>query len=165
SELVQDNMVFNMSGGKGKGQGVDMNLEHNIGKVKDLFTSKGVYGSWDCLANISAAIDVLDSIKTSMAASLGASYNGTGHKAVDTSDLVWKVAHKARELSLNMPQMGRDGKVVPDLLLVGEAALKSATLGSFNKKRKELLKGIISTSDEDVDDIALMDIVVEEELH
>ncbi|KAJ7679964.1 hypothetical protein B0H17DRAFT_907662, partial [Mycena rosella] len=77
-ELVRDNMIFNMNGGRGKGEGVDMNMEHLIGKIK-LFAARGVYGNWDRLANISAAIDVLDSIQVSMVASLGASYSGTGH--------------------------------------------------------------------------------------
>ncbi|KAJ6536232.1 hypothetical protein B0H19DRAFT_383293 [Mycena capillaripes] len=156
-------MIFNLSGGPGKGQGVDMNIEHNIGKIKELFAAKGVYGGWDRLANISAAIDVLDSIKTSIAASLGASYNGTGHKDVDTSDLVWRVARKACELNLNIPQVGREGKATPDLLVVGEAFLKSSTLATFNKKRRELFNGIISTSEEDVDDIPAMDIVLNNE--
>ncbi|KAJ7848020.1 hypothetical protein B0H14DRAFT_3453381 [Mycena olivaceomarginata] len=109
----------------------------------ELFTSKGVYGDWDRLANISAAIDILDSIKTSMAASLGASYNGTGHKDVDTSDLV-----------------GREGKATPDLLAVGEAVLKSSTLSTFNKKRRELLKGIVLGTEEDIDDIPTIDITL-----
>ncbi|KAF7328239.1 hypothetical protein MVEN_02563800 [Mycena venus] len=156
-------MIFNMSGGHGKGQGVDMNMEHNIGKIKELFTARGVYGSWDRLANISAAIDVLDSIQVSMAASLGASYSGTGHKDVDTSDLVWRVARKARELNLNTPQVNREGKATPDLLVVGEAALKSSTLSTFNKKRRELLKGIIEVTEEDVDEIPAMDILIHRE--
>ncbi|KAJ7803074.1 hypothetical protein B0H14DRAFT_2384908, partial [Mycena olivaceomarginata] len=170
SELVRDNMIFNMSGGRDKGQGVDMNMEHNIGKIKalctyanidqELFASKGVYGGWDRLANISAAIDVLDSIKTSMAASLGASYNGTGHKDVDTSDLVWRVCRKARELDLNTAQVGREGKATPDLLAVGEAVLKSSTLSTFNKKRRELLKGIVLGTEEDIDDIPTIDITL-----
>ncbi|KAJ6608469.1 hypothetical protein B0H10DRAFT_1815677, partial [Mycena sp. CBHHK59/15] len=46
---------------------VDMNIEHMMSKIKakqELFAAKGVYGGWDCLANISAAIHVLDSIQT-----------------------------------------------------------------------------------------------------
>jgi hypothetical protein len=65
SELVHDNMIFKMMPVRGRGQGVDMNIEHNIGKIKarhfppapdhshleqDLFASRGVYGSWDRLA-------------------------------------------------------------------------------------------------------------------
>jgi hypothetical protein len=130
---------------------------------QDLFARKGVYGSWDRLANISAAIDVLDSIQTSMAASLGASYSGTGHKDVDTSDLVWRVARKASELSLNRLQADRHGKPTPDLLVTGEAALKSSSLATFNKKRRELLKGIIEVTEDNADDIAAMDIAVTNE--
>ncbi|KAJ7659848.1 hypothetical protein B0H17DRAFT_954591 [Mycena rosella] len=163
SELVRDNIILKMSRGPGKGQGVDMNMEHNIGKIKELFARKGIYGGWDRLANISAAIDVLDSIQRSMAASLGASYSGTGHKNMDTSDLVWRVARKARELELNRPQVNRRGKATNDLLVAGEAALKSSTIATFNKKRRELLKGIIEVTEDDVDNLAAMDIVVNTE--
>ncbi|KAJ7445337.1 hypothetical protein FB451DRAFT_973148, partial [Mycena latifolia] len=129
----RDNMILKMSRGPGKGQGVDMNMEHNIGKIKELFARKGIYGSWDRLANISAAIDVLDSIQTSMAASLDASYSGTGHTQVDTADLVWRVARKARELDLNGTRINQQ-KPTTDLLVAGEAALKSSSLATFNKK-------------------------------
>ncbi|KAK7041186.1 hypothetical protein R3P38DRAFT_2768556 [Favolaschia claudopus] len=67
-DLVRDNMIFNM--GSGKGQGVDMNLEHNIGKIKQLFAAKGNYADWSRLANISAAIDVLSSMKINIGRSL-----------------------------------------------------------------------------------------------
>ncbi|KAJ7830242.1 hypothetical protein B0H14DRAFT_2593467 [Mycena olivaceomarginata] len=104
--------------------GLDMNIEHMIGKIKvtqfletgyhahreqELFAAKGVYGGWDRLANISAVIHVLDSIQTSMAASLGASYSGTGHKDVDTSDLVLpsagSLAQKTRGTIIFIGQM------------------------------------------------------------
>ncbi|KAJ7455167.1 hypothetical protein FB451DRAFT_1049047 [Mycena latifolia] len=160
NELVRDNMIFNMSRGRGKGQGVDMNMEHLIGKIKELFAARGVYGNWDRLANISASIDVLDSIQVSMVASLSALYSGTGHKDVDTSDLVWRVAHKSRELGLNKARAGREGKATPDLLVLGEAALKSLTLTTFNKKRRELLKGIVEVTEEDTDELPPMDIIV-----
>ncbi|KAJ6550621.1 hypothetical protein DFH09DRAFT_925892, partial [Mycena vulgaris] len=160
SELVRDNMIFNMTGVRERGQGADHNMEHNIGQVKELFTAKGVYGSWERLANISAAIDVLDSIKTNVAISLEASYAGTSNKTPDTSDLVWRVACKTRELKLNTTQSGRDGKAIPDLLIVGEAALKSSTLATFNKKRRNLLKGIIELSEDDGDELPSIDLVV-----
>lgn len=98
-----------------------------------------------------------------MAASLGASYSGTGHKDVDTSDLVWRVARKARALNLNVTQANRDGKATIDVLAVGEAAIKSSTLATFNKKRRALLKGIIEVTDEDMDEIPAMDIVLNNE--
>ncbi|KAJ6569704.1 hypothetical protein B0H10DRAFT_1840890, partial [Mycena sp. CBHHK59/15] len=91
SKLIRDNMSFNMTGVRDQGQGADTNMEHNIGKVKELFTAKGIYGSWDCPPNISAAIDVLDSIKSNITVLLEASYAGTTHKNADTSDLVWHI--------------------------------------------------------------------------
>ena len=130
---------------------------------QELFARKGVYGGWDRLANISAAIDVLDSIQRSMAASLGATYSGTGHKDADTSDLVWRVARKARELDLNRRQVNRLGKATTDLLVAGETALKSSSIASFNKKRRELLKGIIEVTEDDVDDLAALDILINTE--
>ncbi|KAK7016044.1 hypothetical protein R3P38DRAFT_2542966, partial [Favolaschia claudopus] len=160
--LVRDNMIFNM--GSGKGQGVDMNLEHNIGKIKQLFAAKGNYADWSRLANISAAIDVLSSMKINIGRSLGACYKGTSHKDVDTSSLVWRVARKAKDLELNTTQPNRSVTATPDLLLVGEAAIKSSTLAKFNKKRRELLKGIVDSEtgedEEDRDELPEMDIGV-----
>ncbi|KAK7035128.1 hypothetical protein R3P38DRAFT_3312220 [Favolaschia claudopus] len=160
--LVRDNMIFNM--GSGKGQGVDMNLEHNIGKIKQLFAAKGNYADWSRLANISAAIDVLSSMKINIGRSLGACYKGTSHKDVDTSSLVWRVARKAKDLELSTTQPNRSVTATPDLLLVGEAAIKSSTLAKFNKKRRELLKGIIDSEtgedEEDRDELPEMDIGV-----
>ncbi|KAJ7936329.1 hypothetical protein B0H13DRAFT_1589599, partial [Mycena leptocephala] len=79
---------------------VDANMEHNIGRVKELFAAKGMYGSWDRLADISAAIDVIGRVKNNIAMSLDASCNGTSHKTPDTSNLVWRIARKARELKI-----------------------------------------------------------------
>jgi hypothetical protein len=122
---------------------------------QELFCAKGMYGSWDRLADISAAIDVIDSVKNSIAMSLDASYSGTSHKTPDTSNLVWRIAHKARELNLNSYDSTRDNNAVTrasmDILSAGEAVLKSASLASFNKNRRELLKGI--QVDEEEDDI------------
>ncbi|KAJ7495741.1 hypothetical protein B0H11DRAFT_1716612, partial [Mycena galericulata] len=137
SELVRDNMIFNMTGVSNRGEGVDANMEHNIGRVKELFAAKGMYGNWDRLADISAAIDVIDSVKRSVAMSLDASYQGTGHKTPDASNLVWRIAHKAKELKLNEYDPTRDiNRVVKasvDILSAGKAVLKSASLATFNK--------------------------------
>ncbi|KAJ7917781.1 hypothetical protein B0H13DRAFT_1869952 [Mycena leptocephala] len=152
-------MIFRGAGSKNYCTEI-MYFIHNLKYVWKGDGFEGVYGSWDRLANISAAIDVLDSIKTSIATSLGASYSGTGHTDVDTSDLVWRVARKARELKLNVPKVNREGKATPDLLVVGETALKSSTMSTFNKKRRELLKGIILTTEDDADEIPAMDIIL-----
>ncbi|KAJ7241231.1 hypothetical protein B0H12DRAFT_1024303, partial [Mycena haematopus] len=152
-ELVRDNMIVNMKGIPNRCEGVDANMEHNIGRVKELFAAKGMYGSWDPLADISAAIDVIDSVKNSIAMSLDASYNGRSHKTPHTSNLVWRIAHKARELGLNRFNPARDEnsvvKASVDILSAGEAVLRSPSLATFNKNRKDLLKGIHVQEEED----------------
>ncbi|KAK7013155.1 hypothetical protein R3P38DRAFT_2640298 [Favolaschia claudopus] len=155
-EVVRDNMIVRMKGNHC--EGVDANMEHNIGRIKELFATKGMYGSWDRLADISAAIDVIDSVKKNAAMSLGASYQGSSHKTVDTSHLVWRVAHKARELSLNTFLATRDNNSKPsvDILSAGEAVLKSASLATFNKNRRALLKGIMM--EEEKDDLPAMNL-------
>ncbi|KAJ7740399.1 hypothetical protein B0H16DRAFT_1324510 [Mycena metata] len=158
-ELVRDNMIFNMLGIPGHGQGADMNMEHNIGHVKQLFAAKGMYGDWDRLANISAAIDVLTSVKSNVAISMDASYAGKSHKAVDTSDLVWRVARKAKELNLNETKANRSAKTTTDIFSTGERLLKSSTIATFNKNRRNLLKGIVPEPEED--ELPPLDLVLE----
>ncbi|KAF7334004.1 hypothetical protein MVEN_02305400 [Mycena venus] len=51
--------------------------------------------------------------------SLDASYQGTGHKAPDTSNLVWRIAHKAKELKLNAYDPNQDANNVVKELLKG----------------------------------------------
>lgn len=158
-----------MSGIPGKGEGVDKNMEHNIGAAKELFAAKGMYATWDRLANISASSDILNDVKNNVAASLDASYKGRTHKTPDTSRLVWRVALKAQELRLNTYQENRQGnnetKPVLDVLANGERLLKTATLATFNKKLRCLKDGTTPLSDdsEDIDDIPAMDLSRESE--
>ncbi|KAJ7724304.1 hypothetical protein DFH07DRAFT_759106 [Mycena maculata] len=160
SELVRDNIIIKMSSRPNCGEGVDANMEHNIGRVKALFAAKGMYGSWDRLADISAAIDVIDSVKNSVAMSLDVSYSGRSHKTPDTSNLVWRIAHKARELKLNSSDPARainvTVKASVDILSAGETVLKSSSLATFNKNRRDLLRGI-QVIDE-VDDMPPMEL-------
>lgn len=121
-----------------------------------------MYGSWDRLANISASIDILDHIHEKVSTSLTDSYRGTTHTDPDTSDLVWRVANKAKELNLSKFQKGREGndlmKPTVDILAAGERLLKSSTLATFNKKVRSLVSGIVI--DEEIDDIPPMDLDV-----
>ncbi|KAJ7697337.1 hypothetical protein B0H17DRAFT_870215, partial [Mycena rosella] len=146
-DLVRDNMIFNMLGIPGHGQGADMNMERNIGHVKQLFAARGMYGDWDRLANISAAIDVLTSVKSNVAISMDASYAGKSHKAVDTSDLVWRT------------KANRSAKTTTDIFSTGERLLKSSTIAMFNKNRRSLLKGIVPEPEED--ELPLLDLALE----
>ncbi|KAJ7272252.1 hypothetical protein C8J57DRAFT_1064453, partial [Mycena rebaudengoi] len=149
----------------GKCQGVDANMERNIGRVKALFTAKGNYGNWGQLADISAAIKVIDSVKSNIAMSLGASYSGKGHTQPDTSKLVWRIACKARELELGEYDSQRQNNTVTkpsiDILPTGEAVYKSSSIATFNKNRCSALNG--EQIDEEADDIPPMDLSVGDE--
>ncbi|KAJ7506367.1 hypothetical protein B0H11DRAFT_2219709 [Mycena galericulata] len=152
-------MMFRGAGSKNYSTEI-MHFTHNMKKVWpingfdelvrdnmiDLFTAKGMYGSWERLADISAAIDVIGSVKNSIAMTLDASYSGKSHTHPDTSNLVWQIAHKARELKLNTYDPTRDVndvvKASVDILSAGEAVLKSSSIATFNKNRKDLLRGI-----------------------
>ncbi|KAJ7698417.1 hypothetical protein B0H17DRAFT_927554, partial [Mycena rosella] len=155
-DLVRDNIIVNMTGVKNRGQGVDTNMEHHVGRVKELFAAKGLYANWERLADISAAIDVIDSVKKSIAMSLDASYSGTGHKTPDTSSLVWRIGGKARELGLNTFDARRENNRVVKASVGGEAVLKSASLATFNKNRRDLLKGL--EVEEERDDMPAVDL-------
>ena len=102
------------------------------------FVAKGLRSTWDRLGDISGAVIQLQNVKKQVTKALGASYEGKTHTTLDTSMLVWKVAKKVRELSLNKYQPSRKGndkqKVVPNLIDVGERKLLSSSLESFNKR-------------------------------
>ena len=174
-------MIISKTGLPGKWMGVDENMEHGINKVwsfwwlthgcniqivypKTLFAAKGLHASWDRLANISASIDILDQVQWNIAISLEAPYSGTTHTTLNTSGVVWAVANKARELKLNTFHADREGndniKPKVDTLATGERLLKSSTLATFNKKRRDLCLGILVEDSDDVDDIPALDLEV-----
>ena len=76
SEIVRDNMISNVSGLQGHGMGVDMNAEHGINALKTLFSSKGIYSTWDRLGDISACIVQLEDIKRQTCLALGVGHEG-----------------------------------------------------------------------------------------
>jgi len=100
-------MISNVSGLQGHGMGVDMNAEHGINVLKTLFSSKGIYSTWDRLSDISACIVQLEDIKRQTCMALGVGHEGMTHHTPNTSHLVWKVADKAREGNLLVFQIDR----------------------------------------------------------
>ncbi|KAK0195238.1 hypothetical protein F5146DRAFT_923961, partial [Armillaria mellea] len=146
SDLVQDNMIINISGVPGKCQAVDMNMEHLIKCAKELYTAKGLKASWDHLSKISASINVLDSIKCNVALSFDTAYHGQSHKAPNTSKLVLCIASKAKKYCLNSFKLNKIAVVTPkptvDVLGTGKCLIKSLTLATFNQKLKCLAAGI-----------------------
>ena len=151
-------MISNVSGLQGHGMGVDMNAEHGINALKTLFSSKGIYSTWDRLGDISACIVQLKDIKRQTCTALGVAHQGSTHHTPNTSHLVWKVADKAHELNILTFDPQRAGssptKLRPDLMTVGEAKLHSSSLATFNKKLQGLIAGTLHTGDEfEVDEL------------
>ena len=151
-------MITNISGLQGHGMGVDMNAEHGINTLKMLFSSKGIYSTWDRLGDISACIVQLEDIKRQTCMALGVAHQGSSHHTPNTSHLVWKVADKTCELNILTfdPHQAGSGlaKCHPDLMALGEAKLHSSSLATFNKKLQGLIAGTLRMGDEfEVDEL------------
>jgi len=151
-------MITNVSGLQGHGMGVDMNAEHGINALKTLFSSKGIYSTWDCLGDISACIVQLEDIKRQTCMALGVAHQGSSHHTPNTSHLVWKVADKACKLKILTfdPHRARScpAKCCPDLMALGEAKLQLSSLATFNKKLQGLISGTLCMGDEsEVDEL------------
>ena len=90
--VMRDNLLVNFGGHP---MPIDLNIKHLIGilKVFDLslfsnlkyiiltsgkflFCSKGIYSTWERLGNISAIVDLLQSVKKEVTNALGCSYLG-----------------------------------------------------------------------------------------
>lgn len=110
-----------------------------------LLQAKGLNSTWDRLGNISAAIDTLKKLKKQVATALKTVYQGSTHTDPKTDHLVWRVAGKVHEEQLHVYIKDRPGnantKAVPDILAVGEAKLKSASLTTFNRKFHAMVEG------------------------
>ncbi|KAF9486496.1 hypothetical protein BDN70DRAFT_777465, partial [Pholiota conissans] len=134
--VMRDIMLVNVSGLEGHSMAIDMNIEHNIGYIKTLFAGKGLYGNWDKLANVSAAVNYLQLIKKRVVSSLGSGYQGSTHKEPNTKPLVQLVATRARELKLQEYVEAREtqSKSVPDLHRIGYQKFEASSLAMFNKK-------------------------------
>lgn len=101
--------------------------------------------TWDRLGNISAAIVHLQRVKKKIGAALNATHTSTTHKTPDTSHLVWRVQRKVSSKGIQQFNLARSnntrGKLTKDISKVGEAKLKSSTLGTFNKKLCAMIEG------------------------
>lgn len=87
-----------------------------------------------------------------------AGYQGSTHTVKNTSVLVYRIADKARELSLQKYVPNREGAATlfPDLRAIGRAKFESASLAAFNKKIDDFKHGRQSGLEED--EIAPIDI-------
>lgn len=129
---------------------------------QEQFSSKGIYSNWDRLGNISACVHHIQALKKRVSKSVKASYQGSTHSDVDTTNLVWRIANKARELQLQVKLSNRLGatvKSVMDLRKTGRQKFESVSLAQFNKKMDEMKSGIPVESE--VDDIGPPDFHLE----
>ncbi|KAJ3775656.1 hypothetical protein FB446DRAFT_626883, partial [Lentinula raphanica] len=62
-DVMRDNHFVNVSGLPGHFMALDMNTEHQILYLKQLFAAKGLYSTWDRLSDISPAISEIQKIK------------------------------------------------------------------------------------------------------
>ena len=169
-------MIVNLTGLVGHCMPIDLNIEHLIGYLKAsaccilhvfyilshppqfLFAAKGLYSTWERLGNISAIVEFLQNIKKQVTSALGCPYKGTSHTSPDTSECVWKVGNKVKELGLDKFEADREGNAVAkktvNILSLGEKRLKSSTLATFNKKVRRLHDGYLDEDAElDVDEM------------
>ena len=69
-------------------------------------------------------IEFLQNIKKQVIVVLGCPYKGTSHTTHDTSDCVWKVANKMKELGLYKFEPSREGnemvKKTVNIILLGK---------------------------------------------
>jgi hypothetical protein len=126
--------------------------------MPSIFSAKGLYSTWERLGSISVIIEFLQNIKKQVTTALGCPYTGTSHTIPDTSDCVWKVANKVKELGLYKFEPGREGnemaKKTVNIISLGEKRLKSPTLATFNKKVRRLHDGYLNEDTElDVDEM------------
>jgi hypothetical protein len=106
-------------------------------------------------------VDLLQDTKKQVTSALGCPYQSSSHTTPDTSDSVWKVANKMREIGLDTFKHGRDGndtaKKVVDVMALGEKRLKSSTLATFNKKVRRLHDGFVDEDAKlDVDEVPIV---------
>jgi hypothetical protein len=87
-------------------------------------------------------INHLQLVKKQVTSSLKSGYQGTTHTNVDTSELVWRIAKKAKELELQRVVPDRDNdstaRPVVDILTAGFRKFQSSSLATFNKKLADM---------------------------
>ncbi|KAF9067630.1 hypothetical protein BDP27DRAFT_1422649 [Rhodocollybia butyracea] len=68
--IMQDNHLVNISGVPDHFMGADLNIEHNIGNIKETYCAKGIHADWDHLGDISASTTHTQAAKKKVAQAL-----------------------------------------------------------------------------------------------
>ncbi|KAF9066810.1 hypothetical protein BDP27DRAFT_1226800, partial [Rhodocollybia butyracea] len=155
SNIMRDNHLIKVSN---TFMAVDLNIEHHIGYIKELYAEKGIYAVWDHLANISAAVVHTNACKKKARKMMKTSYQKKNHTAVDTNKLVWEVVEAIQREKLLEYNIERKTdfpvKPVVDLQVDGYTKLK-ATITGFNKRTQAFWSGEQIPPEED-DELATM---------
>ncbi|KAF9224862.1 hypothetical protein BS17DRAFT_751805 [Gyrodon lividus] len=99
ADIMRDNMLANLTGIEGHCMPIDLNIEHLIKFLKLFFAAKGVYASWDRLGDISATVDLLQSVRKQVGHALGIAYHGISHTTPDMQQLSTKWHTKLASLT------------------------------------------------------------------
>lgn len=155
SDIMRNNFLMTVSGPPGHFMPIDLNTEHLIGYLKQLFSSKGIYGSWDRLGEVSAAIVELQDVKKHFGDMLETSYKNLTKKPADVAVLVWRIADTVGDLKIQKTEiraMNVTAQRAPDLFAVGWGKIASSTLRTFNKKMRAIIEG--NVFDAEIDELA-----------
>lgn len=153
---MRNNFLMTVSGLPGHFMPIDLNTEHLIGYLKQLFSSKGIYASWDRLGEVSAAIVELQDVKKHFGNMLDTSYKTATKTPADVAPLVWRIADTVGDLHIQEYKYHRHGsnlipQAAPDLLASGWGKLASSTLRTFNKKMRGIIDG--TGFDKEIDEL------------
>ena len=84
-------------------------------------------------------------------------YQGSTHTPPKADTLVWRIADKAKELSLQTKIINREGvkhaKLTPDLRARGRQKFSSSVLATFNKKIANIIQGKVALAEVEKDDL------------
>lgn len=84
-------------------------------------------------------------LKKQIAKAMKTAYQGTSHKDPNTNHLVHCVSEKVHKEGLHLFTEDRPGnakaKAILNILLAGEAKIKSSTLKAFNRKIQAMVEG------------------------
>ncbi|KAF8149569.1 hypothetical protein B0H34DRAFT_679328 [Crassisporium funariophilum] len=157
-DIMRDNQLLNLSGLPGHSMPVDLNVEHLIGELKGLLHAKGLKATWDCLDDISAAINYLNTVKQQVSVVMKLLHKNRNHSDVNTKHLVWRIANLAQEQELQKFNGNRlknsHMNAVPNLLSSSKIKLKLSSLGTFNKWVPAMASGRkIANTELDIDEL------------
>ncbi|KAF8579860.1 hypothetical protein K439DRAFT_1620247 [Ramaria rubella] len=125
ADVVQDNILINLTGHDAHWIGVDLNQEHHIRCLKVIvqshFLHQGLKADWELVANISPASGVLRALDKQFVLTLGVPYQGMKHTTPGNSFSVMLICNKCAERQVcTMQGNGRKAsKVTQDIIAWG----------------------------------------------